>query len=447
VSAGDVGGRLAPLRGLVDAVLERFPALEYLTPNGVLVVPVDVGPVTQVRIELPRQFLHVQSVGLTAQDGTDATVGASVSVSSWYGTYEERFSASALFDWDHPSGTVVHTEQDSPSRLVIRLPKPVQLSQIRLRNVAGRNGPRAALLRIRVHTRWRRHLVFDGGALHREIRAAVASYDLGPFDAVTQALRPILVDILKGDYRAARRALDRADLAPEVLSDFRTVVNADLLPSRELLWTIHGPHRAFRFWSEAEQLAYVEFAVEVVDALRDLTPHVCFGFGAVLSVVRDGALIPHDDDLDVIIGFEPHEAATLADGLALVTLALQARGLSVRGSYIAHRQVGRHHRGKHVDVFVGLFEGDAISWYPGTRGALKRTTMYPTTTAPLLGVLCPLPARPEAYLATLYGEHWRTPDPNFAHRWDRAAYADLEGVAEATSRPGPGSLPTQTPTS
>ena len=32
-----------------------------------------------------------------------------------------------------PLGTLVHTEKDSPSRLVIRLPKPVQLRQIRLR--------------------------------------------------------------------------------------------------------------------------------------------------------------------------------------------------------------------------------------------------------------------------------------------------------------------------
>ena len=67
----------------------------------------------------------------------------------------------------------------------------------------------------------------------------------------------------------------------------------------------------------------------------------------------------------------------------------------MRGNYSAHRQIGRNNRGKHVDVFVGLFEGDAISWYPGTRGALDRDTMYPTTTAPLLGVECPIPARAE----------------------------------------------------
>ena len=53
--------------------------------------------------------------------------------------------------------------------------------------------------------------------------------------------------------------------------------------------------------------------------------------------------------------------------------------------------------------------------------------MYPRTFAPLLGVDCPLPADPETYLATLYGPTWNTPDPHFAHRWDRSTYADLAG--------------------
>ena len=188
---------------------------------------------------------------------------------------------------------------------------------------------------------------------------------------------PVVGHVLGGAYPQARKALDAADLAPDVVKEFRSVVNAELLPSRQLLWTIHGPCRSFRFWSPEEQEAYVRFAAEVVEALRDLTPHACFGFGSVLSVVRDHALIPHDDDLDLIVGFEPHEAATLADGLALVSAHLEAKGFSVRGNWSAHRQIGRKSRGKHVDVFVGLFEGDAISWYPGTRGALDRDTMYP----------------------------------------------------------------------
>ena len=282
---------------------------------------------------------------------------------------------------------------------------------MRLRNVAKDTAVRAKNLKVLVRTRFRTHLLLDNARQHRELKAAVSAFDLGPADPDVQALVPVVTHVLGGAYPQARKALDAADLAPDVVKEFRSIVNAELLPSRQLLWTIHGPCRSFRFWSPEEQEAYVRFAAEVVEALRDLTPHTCFGFGSVLSVVRDQALIPHDDDLDLIVGFEPHEAATLADGLALVSAHLEARGFSVRGTWSAHRQIGRGGRGKHVDVFVGLFEGDAISWYPGTRGALDRSTMYPPSSAPLLGVDCLIPAQPEVYLERLYGAGGARPTP------------------------------------
>ena len=424
-----VAERLAPLRALVADVSGRFPELGLLAPSGVLTVPVTVGPVRRLRLEVPKQFLHVQSLQLVTTDGSDATAGAEVSVSSWYGTYEERFDPAALFAWDAPSGTVVHTEKDDLSWLEVRFPKPVQLTEVRVRNVANDTATRSKNLRVLVGTRFRTHVLLDNALQHRQLKAAVADFDLGPADPDVQALLPVVGHVLSGAYPQARKALDAADLAPDVVKEFRSVVNAELLPSRQLLWTIHGPCRSFRFWSPDEQEDYVRFAAEVVEALRDLTPHTCFGFGSVLSVVRDHALIPHDDDLDLIVGFEPHEAATLAEGLALVSAHLEAKGFSVRGNWSAHRQIGRHRRSKHVDVFVGLFEGDAISWYPGTRGALDRDTMYPPSSAPLLGVDCLIPAKPEVYLERLYGTGWRTPDPNFAHRWDRSSYADLAGRA------------------
>ncbi|HYN67244.1 MAG TPA: hypothetical protein VES93_10175 [Ornithinibacter sp.] len=431
MAAATADARVAPLRALADDISRRFPDLGHLGPGGVLRVPVDVGRVTRVRLELPRQFLHLQSIALVTDDGSDAARGAVVTASSWYDGYGEKFDPVRLFDWDHPDGTTVHTEKDRLSWVEVRLATPVRLTEIRIRNVNNATATRAQGVRVVVRTRWRRHVLFDGAARHKALRAVVAAYDLGDADPQVRALVPVLVDTFRGAYPAARKALQHSELDPDLLKAFRGVVNAELLPSRQLLWTIHGPTRSFRFWTPAEQSAYVQFAVEVADALREVTPHVSFGFGAVLSVVRDKALIPHDDDLDVIIGFEPHEAATLADGLAVVTAALEERGFSVRGNYSAHRQIGRNHRGKHVDVFVGLFEGDAISWYPGTRGALDRETMFPTTTAPLLGVECPIPARPEVYLAALYGEGWHTPDPHFAHRWDRSAYADLAGTPPA----------------
>jgi hypothetical protein len=100
-------------------------------------------------------------------------------------------------------------------------------------------------------------------------------------------------------------------------------------------------------------------------------PQLCLGFESVLATGRDRALIPHDDDLDVIVGFEPDAARTLADGLRLIEEHLRPLGFEVTGPFVAQRHVRRPGR-KRVEVFVGIFEGEAISWYPGARGATHR---------------------------------------------------------------------------
>lgn len=264
---------------------------------------------------------------------------------------------------------------------------------------------------------WR--LVYDRGARVAQAREEVAN--------TLQEHHPELVTPLgaafAGDYKGARAALDKAEVDDATQREFRAVVTRHLLADRSLEWTVHGPQRCFRFWSPEEKVAYVQHAADAARALSELSPNVCFGFGAALSVVRDGDLIPHDDDLDIIIGFDPDEAATLQEGLKLVEEHLRGKGFVVRGNFMAHRHVTVPGR-KHVDVFVGLFEGDTIAWYPGRRGTLTRDIMFPPTSRELLGVECPLPAQPETYLERLYGPSWHTPDPHFRHTWDSAAYAD-----------------------
>ncbi len=415
---------------LASEVAVRLPGLAYLAPDGVLDVPVERSRVVGVRLELPPgKFLHVQSIGLTAGDAEDLTAVATVTASSWYGTYRERFDLARLLDFDDPTGTVVHTEADRPAWVEVRFARPVRLTRIRLRNVPIATARRAGGIVVSVITTLRRrHVVYDGRADLHELDQLLGSVrptaDTNPLLA---ALMPALADALRGDYPAAVRALASSDGVDEAdHRRFREALNAHLLAARQREWTAHGPQRTFRFWSVGEQERYVREAVELVDDLRPLSPSVTFGFGSVLAAVRDGGLIPHDDDLDLVIGFEPGQAPTLADALALVTAHLTDRGYLVTGRFSAHRHVRRPGR-PWIDVFVGIFEGETISWYPGARGSLTRSSMFPTATVDMLGVACPAPARPVDYLETVYGPRWRVPDPEFAHTWDRTAYADIAG--------------------
>ncbi len=438
---------LAPSRGafvleaLAHTAAVELPELAYLASDGILDLPVEHGRIVKIRLELPpKQFLHLQSIGITADDVEDITEVATVRVSSWYGTYEERYDPARLFDFDSPSGTVVHTKADEPAWLEVRFSWPVRVTRLRLRNVPIATARRARGLTVSVTTAWRRtHVLLDGcktlSSLRRLLNHAAALPGLSP---QAQAVLPVLELTISGDYPRAREEFD----ALEILDDddrraFRAAVNTELLSSRSLEWTVHGPQRSFRFWSAEEQADYVRDTVDVTEALHSLTPYVSFGFGAVLAVVRDKALIPHDDDLDIIVGFEPEQAATLVDALRLVDKHLTPLGFRVSGNFSAHRHVGWPGK-EYVDVFVGIFEGDAISWYPGTRGALCRSVMYPTLEGSLLGVPCPLPAEPETYLERLYGPGWRSPDPCFKHVWDKSAYADISGRAgPAAPQPGP----------
>jgi hypothetical protein len=414
------------IRALDDVILSArtlFPDLEYLAPGGVLELAVRRHGVERVRVELPPgQFLHLQNIGVDVPDD-GRTARARVEVSSWYKSYGERFDLQRLLDFDHPSGTVVHTGADEPAWLELAFDSPVDVDRLRLRNVEGPTAVRARGLRVLVQTGGTWLVAYDHAARAGELRRLLTHLTEHGGDPTVTALLPLLAQTFEGAYADARQGLDaHTEVSTADRSAFRAAVTSGLLADRQLEWTVHGPQRCFRFWGEAEKVTYVELAAQVAEALRGLTPQVCFGFGAALCVVRDGDLIPHDDDLDIIIGFDPHEAATLGDGLALVEQCLRPLGYTVTGNFTAHRQV-RLNGSKQVDVFVGLFEGDTISWYPGTRGALDRDLMFPASQGRLLGVPPPLAVQPLEVDQRVARQ--RHPDPDFRHTWDRATYADL----------------------
>ena len=426
-----------PLHPQVDALIrlaaERFIDLGYLGPDGLLDLPMDGGRAVGLRIELPAgQVLQLQSIGIDAEGVPDVSALAEVQASSWQGVQQAAFEPARFFDIDRPTGTLIHTAADRPAWVEIRFSRPLAVTRLRLRNVSDETARRARGLKVTLKSRWRSRAIYDGEARMRawldllsQAKSAAGS------DAETLALLGVVDLTVRGEYARAHTSLAAHVTDEHRRRRFIAALNDELLPARGLEWTAHGPKRPFRSWSHGEQVDYVRDTAEVVEALRSLTPNVCFGFGSVLAVVRDKALIPHDDDLDVIVGFEPDAASTLADGLGLIEEHLRPLGFEVTGPFVAHRHVRRPGR-KRVDAFVGIFEGETISWYPGARGGLTRTIVFPPSPAELLGVRCSIPAQPETYLERLYGQGWRVPDPYFRHDWNSSAYADIKGSAGAT---------------
>jgi hypothetical protein len=420
-----------PLSALIAAMQVLFPDLDFAAPGGILQVREPLVSVDRLRLELPARHLHLQSIGITAEGIDDVSALATVEVSSWYGDYGDRFDKARLFDFDSPSGTVVHTLADETAWLEIAFARPIDITAIRLRNVAGGEAARERGMKLFAASPGQDlSLVYNGADRARRLMRLLNAWALhaDDLDPQVRALLPVMAQTVIGNYQQARKIEESLTLSADTAKHYRSVINSMVLSDRTLELTAHGPKRTFRYWSLEEKQAYIRFALKVVDDLRRLTPHACFGFGAALAVIRDGELIPHDDDLDLIIGFEPHEATTLPEGLSRVEEFLRPMGYEVFGNFTGHRHVGLPNR-KYLDVFVGLFEGDTISWYPGARGSLTREIMFPTSQSSLLGFDCPVPHQPEVYLERVYGTGWRQPDPGFTHTWNPAAYQDLRGPA------------------
>lgn len=246
-----------------------------------------------------------------------------------------------------------------------------------------------------------------------------------PARSALAAAHQIVVAIVQGSSEAARPMLDKSAFAEADRRRIKAALNQGLLRTLHREWTSHGIQRSFRYWSPREKADYLRNAKDVVADLAGLTPLACFGFGFVLGMLRSGDFIPHDDDIDLIIGLPHRPGARLATELERVRNHLRAKGYVVSGEHFNHVHVRKASWIHVFDVFVGFVEGDRASWFPSARRGLAVEWVFPAQRINLLGVDCLFPAQPEAYLAATYGEGWRDPDPNFMHPWDRGQYKDL----------------------
>lgn len=436
-------------------VTRRFDDLEFCNADGVLRLRQAVPAVTAIRIDLPGPAsLQLASVVVEGA-GLDDPVGQALLSTSKpaNATAAKVIRSKRLLDPARAATAsgdlgVCTRNQDAPW-LMIEYSAPIDLQAITIHNRSGQEAERARGLQVSVRTVdgwW--STVYDARLRERQLAHAVERHFAGRLITrratelirrrtgrpTEQRVNPQLGDLvrlltaihLRTEHRSVFRQLDRIGLDRDQVAQLRRLVTDKVVAQRQQEWNIHGIQRSFRFWSEQEQRTYIRFALEVVDALRELNEDVCFGFGSVLSVVRDQQLIPHDDDLDVIIAFEPEQAANLAQGRELIRRCLVDKGFVVEGDFSSYHWVyPPGGDGPKLDAFAGIWEGDDIAWYPGKRGSLTREMMFPVVRRPLLGFDCPVPRQPEAYLEQVYGPRWQTPDPHFRHTWRRSEYADI----------------------
>lgn len=217
------------------------------------------------------------------------------------------------------------------------------------------------------------------------------------------------VDLVKTLPPTARRAITSA-------------ANKAVLPTIRREWTSsHGITRTFRYWTSEEKRNYLRFTNWVVEALSEQF-QVCLGYGTVLSIIRDQDLIPHDDDLDILVCVPEGLYSTYRAAVAAMVKHIEAFGFKTRGDYPSHRHI--ENEKFCVDVFVGQQEGEHVSWHPGPRRVLLASDVFPATVSSLYGMPCLVPNDAERYLEVVYGPGWRVPQPGWSHSFDPVPYMD-----------------------
>lgn len=431
--------KLAGFIGSIATSLESyFPDIMFTGEDGGR--PLKIGSINRsaryIRIRLAKVgFLHLSSLALKGIRPNGEKIdlaSARVEISSIYGGTDVLLQEKRFLQPKRRQRYGFHTAKEEDPWLVVDLNEDCMINELTVWNRNDGHHARASSIVVEISSDKEVWIsLYDGLQRQAELKAHIVALQEGLRRYGYSAKEKIVASEIVGSFylgnlKKAEKTLASRALRPESVTEIRTAFTEAILAQKCLEWNIHGIRRTFRFWSQEEKGEYISMCSSIVEKLRDtVSQDVCLGFGSVLSLVRDRDLIPHDDDLDIIVCFKRNDCPTITEGLSRIENALADGPYDVGlGRYKAHRQISRA-GGKSVDVFVGLEEEGKVSWYPQRRGTLNYSDVFPSVSAPLLGMDVSIPANPFRYLESVYGPSWHIPDSGWRHNWDISLYADI----------------------
>jgi SAM-dependent methyltransferase len=140
--------------------------------------------------------------------------------------------------------------------------------------------------------------------------------------------------------------------------------------------------------------------------------------GTLLGIIRNGGLLPHDDDIDLCFLSDESDPAELGRVSFTMERQLVDAGYTVVRHSLAQLEIAFFDESGQIDHYIDIFTGffhDGLYCQPfALRGPeVVREDLVPTKPLSVNGVELPAPANPEAWLSYAYGPGWRVPDPTF----------------------------------
>lgn len=201
-------------------------------------------------------------------------------------------------------------------------------------------------------------------------------------------------------------------------------ISRKFLFKKQLEWTNHGITRTFRFFNKNEKVSYLSGATELINVLKRRDYHVSLGFGAVLGFIRESDFIPHDDDIDLIVGVDK---INLFDAKNIVVEFLEEYGYRNFCNNFSHLTVCKKNSNmkRGIDIFIGIIEDGYFSCFPSRRKVLRFDDVFPAEDQIFFETSLPFPKNPQAYLEAVYGSDWRNPISHWNHPWDLKEYEEF----------------------
>ena len=157
-------------------------------------------------------------------------------------------------------------------------------------------------------------------------------------------------------------------------------------------------------------------AAEVLEVLQAAGFTSFIVGGTLLGAVRDGEILPHDDDADLAyLSKHSHPSDLIAENHELAEL-LSAKGYRVLRHSWSHLQVltgAASEVDYYVDIFTAFYKFGHFHEPIHMRSPGMEHAITPLGEVSMHGHTFPAPHDPEAWLAACYGPHWRSPDPSF----------------------------------